>query len=434
MFYLKNPKDEASLILLKSWHLPKSLPLVWSTGITAKAKDWSTEAHQFKKSNKNHVWLNATLAQYSELVEDLTIQTKAKEHRPPTHEELRTALNALRDKIDARTPKSKPSTQISFLDYCAQYVERMKNNPKYAERTWVHPNTTLTNLRLYCKHQGRQINWADLTFSLFEDWQVWNFSEVIKEGGVIIKDQLSQNTVAGYWKKFKAMLKAAALDGHYAGTDHTRPELALSFQVSDQIYFDVNELMAIYKAKLPASLERERDLILFNAFCGGFRFADMKAMGHAAIIPMNGPDGLRFHTSKTDDEVVIPGSWFFEEFRAKYPTKWPKVVNEQHFNESIKEIARIAGITQKVRVRINKGGKDIYDEGPKWEFAHQYTLRYSFATNLDEAGVDINDISRLMGHKVLRTTQGYIKTRMHKVAEKVAGNAYFTTKPTAKSV
>lgn len=81
-----------------------------------------------------------------------------------------------------------------------------------------------------------------------------------------------------------------------------------------------------------------------------------------------------------------------------------------------------------MRLRINKGGQDQYIEGEKWEFAHQYTLRYSFATGLDESGVDINDISRLMGHKVLRTTQGYIKTRMHKVAMKVASNAFFTTK------
>jgi integrase len=143
---------------------------------------------------------------------------------------------------------------------------------------------------------------------------------------------------------------------------------------------------------------------------------------------MLGSDGLRFHASKTDTEVVIPGSWYFDEFRAKYPKKWPKIVNEQHFNESIKEIARLAGITQTVRLRINKGGQDQYIEGQKWEFAHQYTLRYSFATGLDESGVDINDISRLMGHKVLRTTQGYIKTRMHKVAMKVASNAFFTTK------
>jgi site-specific recombinase XerD len=437
MFYIDKGESknnrQTTTILLKSWYLPKSTPLVWSTGISINPDHWNSKTNSIKKANPNATWLNALLAKYASTCEQFIARRKAEDFAPPTHEAVKAELNNLRDQIDGRK-RTEATTAITFLEYFANYVEAMRTNPKYSPRTYYHPGTTLTNLRLYCQHKKTTINWPDLSLSLFEDWQQWAFAEVVADGaGNVLKDQLSQNTVAGYWKKFKAVLKAAAADGHYLGKDHERPSLAVSFQVSDQIYFDVDELMAIYHANLPKYLHKHRDWALFNAFCGGFRFTDLSEMGQAAIVPMLKADGIRFHASKTDTEVVIPGSWFFDEFRAKYPDQWPDIGSHQKFNDAIKEMARIAGIRQKVRIRINKGGQDQYIDGEKWEFAHQYTLRYSFATNLDEAGVDINDISRLMGHKVLRTTQGYIKTRLHKVALKVASNPYFTTKPAQKA-
>jgi integrase len=430
MFYIdKKTERSTTVVLLKSWYLPKSLPLVWSTGISIPHKDWNAATFQVKKTNKNHLWLNSLLTKYRELLDTTIHQYKAEHLEPPTHDHVKAKLTALRDRIEGRQAKAAPA-KITFFDFAEAYVERIRTGAKYSPRTYLHPQTTLNNLRLYAKHQRTPITWEMLSLQFFENWQQWCFLEIVKENGLIVKDQLSQNTVAGYWKKLKAILKAAKDDGLYNGTDHERDTLAVSFQVSDQIYFDEQELMAIYHADLPAYLQKHRDWALFNAFCGGFRFADLNELGKAAIVPMLNASGLRLHTSKTDTEVVIPGSWYFEEFRAKYPNQWPDIGSHQKFNDAIKEMARLAGIDTPVRLRINKGGQDEYTTGPKYQFAHQYTLRYSFATNLDEAGVDINDISRLMGHKVLRTTQGYIKTRLHKVALKVANNPYFTTKPT----
>jgi integrase len=147
---------------------------------------------------------------------------------------------------------------------------------------------------------------------------------------------------------------------------------------------------------------------------------------------MAGADTLRFRTSKTDTEVVVPGHWYYSEFVAKYNGKWPEIGSNQKFNESIKELAMRAGLDYPVTRRINKGGSNMWETRPKHELVHQYTLRYSYATNLDEAGVNIQDIMRLMGHTNIKTTERYIKTKAHQSALRVAGNAYFTTKPEPK--
>ncbi len=51
-------------------------------------------------------------------------------------------------------------------------------------------------------------------------------------------------------------------------------------------------------------------------------------------------------------------------------------------------------------------------DGSKFERCRYspHSLRATTATQLDEAGVATKDIQKLLGHKQLKTTEGYIKT------------------------
>jgi site-specific recombinase XerC len=430
------PGRKTSAIMLVSYYLPKQR-LTWGTGISIAPKDWDAAKHTIKKTHKEHIWLNAKLFKYREVFEQTLADYRITNQAQPPHDYLKAKLNDIRDRLDGRAAKS-PSTKpdkITFVQYCEDFIERMKASPKYAERTHYHYLTTLNNLKLYAHTTKAALDWSAFTYAWFEDWQNWAFLEVVKNAdGKVIKDQLSQNSMAGYWKKFKHMLISASEDGHYKGADHLRPSLAIGFQESDQVYFPQDELMQLYHLQLDdPRLEAHRDWALFNAFCGGFRFADLDAIGSKSnVVPMAGADTLRFRTSKTDTEVVVPGHWYYAEFVAKYNGKWPEIGSNQKFNESIKELAMRAGLDYPVTRRINKGGSNMWETRPKHELVHQYTLRYSYATNLDEAGVAIQDIMRLMGHTNIKTTMRYIKTKAHQSALRVAGNAYFTTKPEPK--
>jgi len=75
-----------------------------------------------------------------------------------------------------------------------------------------------------------------------------------------------------------------------------------------------------------------------------------------------------------------------------------------YFNRVIREICLSVGITEKVK--LYQGGK--YVEGEKWEFVSSHTARRTAATLLYLKGIDIYQISKLLGHSTIEQTERYI--------------------------
>lgn len=74
------------------------------------------------------------------------------------------------------------------------------------------------------------------------------------------------------------------------------------------------------------------------------------------------------------------------------------------FNDTLREICKKAGITE--RVKVVKAGKTL--TGEKWQYVTPHTGRRSFATNLYLYTKDIFLVSKLMGHSNINVTQGYL--------------------------
>ena len=74
------------------------------------------------------------------------------------------------------------------------------------------------------------------------------------------------------------------------------------------------------------------------------------------------------------------------------------------YNKAIRRLCKRAGLTE--RVKVFKAGE--HDKGEKWEFVSSHTARISFASNLANLGVPLIDISRMLGHTSVVTTQRYI--------------------------
>ena len=73
------------------------------------------------------------------------------------------------------------------------------------------------------------------------------------------------------------------------------------------------------------------------------------------------------------------------------------VISNQNLNKYVKEIAIMVGIKKRVSMHL---------------------ARHTFATTITlNRGVDIVSVSKMLGHKNLRTTQIYAKTGMLKIAE-----------------
>lgn len=79
-------------------------------------------------------------------------------------------------------------------------------------------------------------------------------------------------------------------------------------------------------------------------------------------------------------------------------------VSEMGFNKIIRRICHECGMTAKIK--LFRSGEET--EGEKWEFISSHTARRSFATNLYLRCRDIFMVSRLMGHRSVEMTAGYI--------------------------
>jgi integrase len=75
-----------------------------------------------------------------------------------------------------------------------------------------------------------------------------------------------------------------------------------------------------------------------------------------------------------------------------------------YFNRIIRDICKNVGITEPIK--LYQGGK--YVEGEKWTFVSSHTARRTAATLLYLKGIDVYQISKLLGHSAIEQTERYI--------------------------
>jgi integrase len=133
---------------------------------------------------------------------------------------------------------------------------------------------------------------------------------------------------------------------------------------------------------------------------------------------------FRVTTKKTGASVVIPihpaiHKMMEEGFDISTP------ISEQKINTHIKEVARLAGITQPVEATKLVNHRAVVDWWPKCDVITTHTARRSAATNMYKAGIPTISIMRITGHTTEKSFMKYIKITNEENAELMARNKYF---------
>jgi integrase len=171
-------------------------------------------------------------------------------------------------------------------------------------------------------------------------------------------------------------------------------------------YLTQEELVAIStKTFIAPRINQVRDIFLFSCYTG-LAYADVKKLSRSEI--STGIDGEKWiftHRQKTETSTRLPLLPPAQEILDRY-AEHPQCLNEarllpvlsnQKMNGYLKEIADICGITKKMTT---------------------HTARHTFATTVTLTnGVPIETVSRMLGHKNLKTTQHYAKILDIKVSE-----------------
>lgn len=174
----------------------------------------------------------------------------------------------------------------------------------------------------------------------------------------------------------------------------------------DAVYLNWEEISSIYHLDLSETLhlEKYRDLLVLGCLTG-LRFSD-----YSDIKPEELRNGMLYVTqTKTLSTVVVPLRGEAKVILVdKYHMRIPQVSNA-NFNEYIKEVCKLAKITEQVKITHKRGNKIIEEIRPKYAWITSHTCRRSFCTNEYLAGTPADLIMTISGHKTEKAFRKYIK-------------------------
>jgi site-specific recombinase XerD len=204
-----------------------------------------------------------------------------------------------------------------------------------------------------------------------------NFNKIIKL--CLANDWLDKNPFANYKSKVKEV---------------------------ERVYLSEMEIQNIINKDFKTErLSLVRDIFLFSCFTG-LAYIDVKNLTKSHIsIGIDGDKWIFTHRQKTESASKIPVLPITQMIIDKY-AEHPQAINEekllpilsnQKMNAYLKEIAVVCEIEKELTFHI---------------------ARHTFATTVTLTnGVPIESVSKMLGHKNLRTTQHYAKVLDKKVSE-----------------
>ena len=185
-------------------------------------------------------------------------------------------------------------------------------------------------------------------------------------------------------------------------------------------YLNPSEIDLIYNLDLSNNerLNNVRDLFVIGLWTG-LRISDLKRINQFLFTKNT---IVIAETEKTGTTVEIPIHPQVRHIYSKRNNKLPNDISSQKFNEYIKEVCRLAGITDMILGNIkdpdtNRKVKGYY---PKYQLISSHTARRSFATNLYGSEIADNTIMAITGHKSHSQFMKYIKTTDKEKIEQVA--------------
>jgi integrase len=285
----------------------------------------------------------------------------------------------------------------TLLEVYKQHVEEVKAlvGKEYAQGTLKRFKAALTSLEAYLKHKGKvDVPLADLDHQFITGYEF--FLKSVRN--------VEHNTAMGIIKKLKKIVRICVAN------EWMEKDPFMSYKVkireTNRPYLLQDELDRIIALKFTAErLANVRDIFVFCCYTG-LAYADVQKLRRIDIVI--GHDGEKWiHTERVKTETatrvpLLPQAMKIMDAYKDHPQcvnqgKLLPVLSNAKMNEYLKEIAD--------RCEINK----------KMTF---HTARHTFATTVTLTnGVPIETVSKMLGHKTLRTTQQYAKILDQKVSE-----------------
>jgi site-specific recombinase XerD len=288
--------------------------------------------------------------------------------------------------------------QRMLMEVFKQHNEQMKAlvNREFSPLTLERYETSFRHTQEFMKwkYKIEDIDVKKLNYEFIADYEFWLKSQ----------RKCDHNTTVKYLSNFKKIVHICIKNGWldrdpFVGFKMTKREVERPFLVEEELNRIIN------KKFLAPRMNQVKDIFIFCCYTG-LAYADVEKLTREEIT--TGIDGEKWiwtSRQKTDTATRIPLLPQALEILDRYKDD-PQCVNKgrllpvlsnQKMNTYLKEIADACDITKKMTF---------------------HTARHTFATTVTLSnGVPIETVSKMLGHRNLKTTQHYAKILDLKVSE-----------------
>ena len=390
-----DPSKEQPIYLV--YYLGKDI-FRYSTKLKVYPKNWNKRTERLRDKidveSKNEInnFLDQLQSEANKRIRDYKIKNR---------EIDKEVLKSIIEEITNPTPEPTNSKENTLFGFIEDFLIRAKTrvNPKtgrlIAYYTVRKYHQCFNELKKYEQEYNTTLSFESIDLEFYE-----NFIEMLR------KRNQSNNNIGKHIKTIKVFLNDATVKGINTNQKFKSDRFKAFSETADAIYLNIDELQKIYSLDLSKNtkLEKVRDLFIVGSWTG-LRFGDFTSIKPEFIIG----NFLHIEQHKTLGKVTIPLHPIVLEILNKYKGNLPKAISNQKFNEYLKEIGKLAELTEPVYKTITRGGKRISTKYKKWELITSHTGRRSFASNLYKSGFPAKSIMQITGHKTEIAFQKYVK-------------------------
>ena len=353
-------------------------------------------------------------------------------------EELKKKEEEKEKKRLAKEEAEKRKKQMTLVKFIDQYIEDVKEGKRTTlahGRTFVQGSrfslaNSLGHFKEFMKDTGVEYDFQDVDLDCYVKYKAWLMTQDISKDKDKKKHEpvhYADNTIGGFIKKLKSVLRAADSRGYPVNPAYRSTEFKAQSSVDvDTIYLTKEELERFENVDLSKkedghNLELARDIFLIGVWTAQ-RVSDYNNLKPENIKEVNNNGTpmtyISIHQQKTGRLVEIPCNAKVRAILNKYPKGLPHL-SDQKINMYIKQIGKMAGIDEVIEIKGSRGGEVIKEYYKKYDLICTHTARRTGATLMYLDGIAIYDIMKVTGHKSVTTLEKYIRADKLEVAQKL---------------
>ena len=381
-FYLdKADKQGKSFILMT--YLCGGQKFRQSVKIKVLPSKWTSRKQRLKENNTEDQFINGHIDKLEAIIKD------AQTHSLLFNQEIDFSFVKQRffDALGGKKEEKK-NFKESFEEYIS--LSRTTKQTKTIDRYIKCYN----HLKAFSKAKRYELSFERINQQFYEKFTDYLFTD---------KKQLN-NTAGNYIKTIKAFINFS-IDRGYCQPNKDVKKFEVFREDGELIYLSEVELFKIINLEFePEKLKVVRDNFCFACFTG-LRYSDISKLQDENIKE----DYIEIKTEKTRAFLRIPLNQHAKAILLKNGGRLPKLFSNQKTNEYLKDIGKLAEITESILITKYRGIEKVEFSEPKYKFISSHTARRTFVTLCLENGMRPETVMSITGHKDYKTFKKYIK-------------------------